>query len=285
MHELGDIYNAYIESKTGKLKLSTLRTYNSLWKNYLSGLSNIDIRLLEPEDIEAHLPAFDHIPSRNRTIVLLGSLFKFARYSLRFELPDVARSLERGTENPRKRFLRELDWRRINKGLRLLDEGNLYERDFALFIRLILYTGLRKSEAENSRWENIDWRRRCLLIKDSKTGDREVPLPDILINLLKPRRKDIGFLFPAKKSRFKGRNWSYRWMKFRKDAGIPDITRHDLRRSYGVTALNSGLSIEEVAALLGHSSTQTTQKCYAWLTTDSKRKASDRVAEAIKYQL
>lgn len=282
MYELGDIYEAFIKSKTGKLKLSTLRVYNSLWKNYLSGLSIIDIRSLKPEEIETHLPTFQSIPSRNRSIQLLASLFKFANLSLQIELQDVTRSLERGKENSRKRFLRELDWRKLNKGLLLLDKGNIHERDFAVFIRLILYTGLRKSEAENSRWENIDWTRRCLLIKDGKTGDREVPLPDILINLLKPRRKDIGFLFPAKKSRFKGRNWSYMWMKFRKSIGIPDITRHDLRRSYGVTALNSGLSIEEVAALLGHSSTQTTQKCYAWLTTESKRKASDRVAEAIQ---
>ena len=282
MHKLGDIYDAYIKSKTGKLKLSTLRTYNSLWKNYLSGLSAIDIRLLKPEDIEAYLPTFQCAPSRNRTIQLLASIFKFAHLSLQIEVKYVTRSLERGKESSRKRFLSELDWRKLNKGLHLLDKGNIYERDFAVFIQLILYTGLRKSEAENSRWENIDWKRRCLLIKDGKTGDREVPLPDILLDLLKPRRKDIGFLFPAKKSRFKGRNWSYRWMKFRKDVGIPYITRHDLRRSYGVTALNSGLSIEEVAALLGHSSIQTTQKCYAWLTTESKRKASDKVAEAIQ---
>ena len=282
VYKLGDVYNAYINSKTGKLKSSTIRVYNSLWKNYLSRLNDKDIRFLKPEEIEPHLPSFRNAPSRNRAITLLVSVFKFASVSLQIEVCDVARSLECGKESPRKRFLQKSEWERLNAGLNSLDKGNIHERSFAVFIRLILYTGLRKGEAESSRWENIDWQRKCILITDGKTDDREVPIPEILLNILKPMRKDIGFLFPASKTPSKGRNWSYRWMKFRREVGIPDITRHDLRRSYGVTALNSGLSIEEVAALLGHSSIQTTQKCYAWLTTESKRKASDRVAEAIQ---
>lgn len=280
-----DVYEDYIQRKSGKLAVSTLRYYRGYWKNWLSpSFEHTSIFDITREELEKALQDCPPV-QRNRTRTFVAGLFRHAEVYCELKgLGNPAAAIEQHKEVPRKRFVREDEWRRLSKGLLLLDQGTRDENRFALFIRLILFTGVRKSEAENARFENVDFKRGCILVK-GKTGEREVALPPLLLEAFKALDRTEGFIFPALKTREKGRNYAYAWSQFRIKHNIPDITRHDLRRTFGVTGLNDGLSLEEVQALLGHSSILTTQKCYAWLLTPTKKKAASRMEATLKKNL
>ena len=61
---------------------------------------------------------------------------------------------------------------------------------------------------------------------------------------------------------------------------ITDYRRHDNRHTYASHLVSSGLSLEIVGRLLGHT-TATTTKRYAHLADDPLRAATDRFASKI----
>lgn len=280
-----DVYEDYIQRKSGKLAVSTLRYYRGYWRNWLSPhFEQASIYNIGGKELAQ---ALSNVPptQRNRIKTFVSGLFKHAEIYCECKgLGNPAQAIERSKENPRKRYVHAEEWRRLSKGLLLLDQGTRDEKRFALFIRLILFTGVRKGEAENALIENVDFDRGTILV-EGKTGEREVPLQPLLLKGIQDAAISEGFIFPAKKSKDKGMNYAYRWGQFRKQHGLPDITRHDLRRTFGVTGLNNGLSLEEVQGLLGHTSITTTEKHYAWLTTSSKKEAASKMEATLKKNL
>lgn len=62
------------------------------------------------------------------------------------------------------------------------------------------------------------------------------------------------------------------------DAGLPDVTPHTLRHSFAKSLLDEGVSLEKIAALLGHSSLNTT-RIYTIPSEDDLSDAVERLAE------
>lgn len=56
------------------------------------------------------------------------------------------------------------------------------------------------------------------------------------------------------------------------DKGIARVSPHTLRRTFGSDLLNRGVRLEVVSRLLGHSSTQVTERCYAELLAQTVRR-------------
>src|SRR6185295_15348126 len=53
-----------------------------------------------------------------------------------------------------------------------------------LAIRLLILTGMRRSEVLGLRWEYIDVERSCFFLPDSKTGRKTVPVGPPVLELL-----------------------------------------------------------------------------------------------------
>ena len=47
----------------------------------------------------------------------------------------------------------------------------------------MILTGCRRGEVLNAKWDDVDWERRQLILHDSKTGGRPVPLSSVLTDL------------------------------------------------------------------------------------------------------
>ena len=70
------------------------------------------------------------------------------------------------------------------------------------------------------------------------------------------------------------------WKNLCKKAGVEDLRIHDLRHSFASAAINSGSTLYEVQALLGHRSSVTTTR-YAHLAEDNLRRVSNRIADHV----
>ncbi len=91
-------------------------------------------------------------------------------------------------------------------------------------LALMSYAGIRPEELRRLSWSDVDWEERMLYMdaRHSKTGGgRHIPLPSVLIRLLRKHRQE-GSICPP--------NWRKRWKILREAAGfktwIPDILRH-----------------------------------------------------------
>ena len=102
------------------------------------------------------------------------------------------------------------------------------------YLQTLLLTGPRREELSGLRWEDVDFQWKSLTIKDKVEGLRTIPLTPYVAALLAalPRRNEWVFSSPAATD---GRLQEPRFAHERalQAAGLPHLTIHGLRRSFG----------------------------------------------------
>jgi len=136
---------------------------------------------------------------------------------------------------------------------------------------LSCFTGLRKSDLQALRWEQV--KGDTLHLSQKKTGRFEyLPLSDgalALIERLK-RGRAKEHVFPIK---FYGGQFSKIFREWIHKAGINKrVTFHSARHTYATLLLSSGVDVYIVSELLGHRDIRTTQ-IYAQIISERKREA------------
>ncbi|WP_080503965.1 tyrosine-type recombinase/integrase [Orientia tsutsugamushi] len=71
------------------------------------------------------------------------------------------------------------------------------------------------------------------------------------------------------------------WDKIRKKSGIPNVTIHDLRRTFATWSINNGEELQIIAEMLGHSRISTTAKIYTKISVDKVKAATNKVVNNI----
>jgi len=149
-------------------------------------------------------------------------------------------------------------------------------------IRLLLFSGCRKSEILTLRWNEVDFETGSLNLADSKTGQKVVLLGAPALELLAshPRLKDNPYVFPGtiKGSHFVG--LAKVWKRIRKRAGLDDVRLHDFRHTFAGIGVSAGMGLPIVGKLLGHRDPKTTAR-YAHVADDPARTAANRIAGTI----
>lgn len=132
--------------------------------------------------------------------------------------------------------------------------------------------GLRRSEGVNLDVDAINYERRLLLVKKSKTGrQRYVPIAlkilqdlESYVHESRPYLLGVGntsaLLISARGKRIQGQSLNIRLKSLVRKSGIDkELGLHNLRYSIGSHLLKKGLRIEEVSQFLGHESLDSTQ--------------------------
>jgi len=146
-----------------------------------------------------------------------------------------------------------------------------------------LYTGMRRGEMFKLRWEDIDFDRGFILIREPKGGvSQKIPLNESARQLFKSLPRTSEHVFPG----FKGRQRvtvSAGVVAIREAAGLPKDFRplHGLRHVYASMLASSGqVDMYTLQKLLTHKSPQMTQR-YAHLRDESLKKGADLAGEII----
>lgn len=191
----------------------------------------------------------------NRDIAVLKVVFKLAcRQGVLQTDPTVG--LRRLRErNQRGRILRAEEYAPFFSALQ---EAPPLTRGLVL---LLLLTGIRLSEALKARWEHVDWEQGWLRLPETKSGrPRVVPLSAsarvILTQLREQRVND--WIFPGRAGKPMTRP-SRAFRRVLMTAGIEGLWLHDLRRTFASLAA-TGVPLTDVSRVLGHSSTQVTER-------------------------
>ena len=160
--------------------------------------------------------------------------------------------------------------------------SNLYPIYFTF-----LNTGMRKGELENLEWSDIDFRRRKIAIKrkedwQPKTGEREIPMNDALVDLLQRLRPSKtmqkGYVFSSSDGGKLKTKLREKLIQIAKKAELKDLTRvHTLRHTFASQLVMSGVDLPTVMKLMGHSDIQTTM-IYAHLSPDHLSDAVNKLS-------
>lgn len=131
------------------------------------------------------------------------------------------------------------------------------------YLQSLLLTGTRREELGTLTWDALDLRWNSLRIHDKVDGERTIPLTPYVAFLLGalPRRNEWVFSSPTSKS---GRVTEPRIAHNRAvaAAGLPPLTLHGLRRSFGTLSEWVELPAGVVAQIMGHKPSATAEKHY-----------------------
>lgn len=155
----------------------------------------------------------------------------------------------------------------------------------ATMMKLALFTGMRKGEIFKLQWNDVNFHRGYILIRNPKGGNsQEIPLNREAKYLLNtwPKTEDSPYVFP-------GINGGQRVTistaarKIREAAGLPNTFRpmHGLRHVYASMLASSGkVDMYTLQKLLTHKSPVMTQR-YAHLRDDTLKRAADLAGDII----
>ena len=144
-------------------------------------------------------------------------------------------------------------------------------------ITFLIYTGCRKGEALNLKWDDVDLKNDVIAIKGTKTKyDRYIPISKPLKTLLGGIEKRQDCLYVFNNDGVKLGDFKKSFHTACRNADLKDLRIHDLRHVFASKMVMNGTSLFITGELLGHRTTQMTKR-YSHLVPETLRKAVDDV--------
>jgi integrase len=203
----------------------------------------------------------------NHALRYFRSIYNHARRT--HDLPECpTMAIEWYEERPDGRVIEDLtEWRRV--------VASLQNPIHKVFYELLLFTGLRKSEALTLEWKNVlEDRLHLPMTKNGRSFD--LPILQMHHDLLVPLRP-LGnrWVFPSPKSA-NGHITGPERMRW---------NAHSHRRTFATVAMEAGILEEIVGRLLNHTPLSITGQRYAMPSLDALRPSMEVVCEELQRRM
>lgn len=217
---------------------------------------------------------------RKKIFITMREIFRLAyENSL---IPDISKGLALPTGKPgeKRRSLTDHE-RKI-----LLQVADC--RSDGLFLKLMLYCGLRPSEVVRLKWSDIGRDMVSVKVSKTKAGIRQVPIPE---HFTFERGNPFSYVFvrPDGKSPYNKHDVDSLWKNVKKDMVVimtsgklkevfpTDLTMYCLRHTYCTDLEKLGVPINIARVLMGHSSIEVTAQIYTHFDDDTMKMARDLI--------
>jgi site-specific recombinase XerD len=163
-------------------------------------------------------------------------------------------------------------WAALTADARVTEQALWVVRRNRLVVSLMYYAGLRLSEVSRLIYKDCSTRTRTITVRDSKSGDRAIPMhPELVIELLnwpEGKRHD-----PVVRS-WRGGGMTAGGVAHIFEVWLPErgvfISAHRLRHSFATEYLRATKDLRGLMTLMGHRSLETTQ-IYTEVLGDEQR--------------
>lgn len=246
-------------------------------------LGRLKISEVMQEDIVRFQEHLSQTPGQfNRCHALLRKAFNLAElWGHRPKNSNPCYGIQRFIEKKKERFLTQEELTRLDEILKTQEQLRVLSLFSLAAIRMLLYTGCRLSEILTLQWEDVFLKEGFIHLKDSKTGEKRIPLNESAKSLLRNlnRVENNPYIFVGSKPGTCLVTLQDAWNKIRRLAGLEDVRIHDLRHTFASLAIKQGVDLYTVSKLLGHKHIATTTR-YAHLEMDHLIKATNVVDQA-----
>lgn len=184
-----------------------------------------------------------------------------------------------------------------------------------LWIKTLLYTGMRPGETRALDWRHVDFDKRLIHVEQamkaattdigapkSASGVRDIPIPDKLYAVLISTRGDPFepvFTQPTTGKRHTAESMRSLWKNFKRHLDIsmgaklyrnkitisavaPDLTAYCLRHTFCSDLQDAGVPINIAKYLMGHSSIEMTARIYTHTTEKAVQEAAEKINNYIQ---
>jgi integrase len=271
-----------------KLKPSTAEGYERVARLYiLPSLGRYSIGEVNRADIaRLHHEMRSKPYQANSTLAMLSKFFGWAeKHGLRPDGSNRCRHVEKYREGRRERFLSQAEFGRLGDALREAEQEKTCSPWVIAAIRLLALTGARRNEILTLRWEHVSEEHEHLLLPESKTGRKAIPLNPQALAVLHdiPRLEGNPYVICGDRPGRHLVNLEKPWRRIRRAAKLDDVRLHDLRHSFASVGASGGQSLVIIGKLLCHSQPATTAR-YAHLADDPVKAASDPLVGTLRQQ-
>ncbi len=291
------------ENKIPALKKKSIGNFPILWEEYLraqvvqdvrkstasnhflpvfgnkrlNGIAMPDIRsyqlerkleLMSLEKNEGKREAEINFRSVNYEIAILRNFFNYC-IEKKYIDKNPCEGIKKLNELSRLKTLSDDEIERLVAGA-----TNKLTRDIIMFL---IFTGCRKGEALNLKWDDVDLDNDVIAIKATKTRhDRYMPVSAPLKGLLEGIEKVDGCSHVFNSGGKKIVDFKHSFRTACRNAGLKDLRIHDLRHVFASKMVMNGTSLYITGELLGHRTPNMTKR-YSHLVPDTLRKAVNDV--------
>lgn len=257
---LEDLRDRMQDEHSSQKRPATEKAYADAWRLYiLPTLGNVAVADITDTDVLKLRKSLSHIPTTaNRAMAVLRKALNLAeRWLWRTVGSNPCKWVDHYPENARERVLTDDEISRVWREM----DGPLLLESSRAFFKLLILTGLRRSEWRLAIWGWLDETNACLRIPEhgSKTGARIVPLAPEVMAILSGLPRSSVYILPGKTGGpLNGEQKT--WRTICKRAGVSGARIHDLRHTVGSHAHAAGATQREIAELLGHRQLVTTER-------------------------
>ena len=280
---------------------NTFQSYRIMTKNHIiPALGSIKLLKLQPIHIQQMINEMTVKGKSPRLVeyafsVLRIALLQAVEDQLLMRSPTASVSLPRKTKTEVVPLTPE-EWDKLLAAAK---------KSPAMFTALLLEwaTGLRRSELLGLKWSDVDLVNnavnimRAVIITDQRpvladpktpTSYRRLPLPPVVIEELKRHKKrlaaeqlkakqwnDLGLVFPTNAGEIQDpRNWSKKFNRVAKEAGLEHIHFHGLRHDHASRLVDNNVPLKDAQYRLGHSTAKMLLDVYSHKMAGGQEKIS-----------
>lgn len=254
---LTDTFHSYLATK--RLKPKSVKVYTQVFQTYLIPFHSLTLNNIAPHAVLNHhktLPPY----AGNLAMRLLRALYNFAN----MPPPTVAMTKNKtwNKEKRRKTHLAGESLKSFFKGANALENSEV--RDYLLFL---LFTGLRRSEASNLTWSDVNLEASEMTIRNPKNGESVVlPMNSYAREIIASKERTDASVFHTSAS-----------TQCLARVGVR-FCPHDLRRTFATAGDELDMSPGLIKQLLNHKTDDVTEG-YLCRSSEKLRRASQTIGD------
>lgn len=298
---LGEVF-ARFRIVRHRLRPTTVRGYENLLKSCFKEWKDrpvVDITKDKVGAMHLALTAERGPASADGAMRFLRSLLNFANGE--YEATDGTPFL---IDNPVRRLSQTRAWHRAKRRTTVIKRDQLkpwFEAVLTLkaaavstgadtqgamvadYLLLLIFTGLRRSEAAQLLWSDVDMKAKTLTVRDTKNHeDHVLPLTDYLFEIFEARRKVSNgiFVFPGPGESGHLAEPRPQMKKVTERSGVP-FHLHDLRRTFATVAESLDIPAYALKRLLNHKMRQDVTAGYVIADVERLRTPMERITDFI----
>ncbi len=148
------------------------------------------------------------------------------------------------------------------------------------FMQFVLLTGCRPGEARALKWNDIDYQFKTIIFRDTKDGGaRTIGLTPYVAHLIQSLPQRYDYVFAGRRGGF---TTTHRFARIiAEKTGVPYVSEHGLRRSFGTLAEWCDLPSGVTAQIMGHKPSAIAEKHYRVRPVGMLREFHERIERFI----